>query len=35
VAAGYGPYIKGLHKEYAWYPDLDRSDTACNPADIR
>lgn len=34
-AAGYGPYTKGLHPEYAWYPDLDNNGVACNSADLR
>ncbi|MEU7749894.1 excalibur calcium-binding domain-containing protein [Nonomuraea sp. NPDC049158] len=35
VAAGDGPYTKGVHPEYAWYPDLDKNNVACNTADIR
>ncbi|MGI5281836.1 excalibur calcium-binding domain-containing protein [Nonomuraea polychroma] len=35
VAAGYGPYHKGTHEEYSWYPDVDNNGTACNSADIR
>ncbi|MET8870067.1 excalibur calcium-binding domain-containing protein [Nonomuraea sp. NPDC004580] len=35
VAAGYGPYHKGRHEEYAWYTDLDGNGVACNSADIR
>ncbi|MFG1689425.1 excalibur calcium-binding domain-containing protein [Nonomuraea sp. NPDC049269] len=35
VAAGDGPYYKGRHPEYAWYPDVDKNDVACNTADIR
>ena len=35
VAAGYGPYTKGRHPEYTWYPDVDKNGVACNTADIR
>ncbi|MEV4564733.1 excalibur calcium-binding domain-containing protein [Nonomuraea sp. NPDC049419] len=35
VAAGYGPYHKGRHEEYAWYTDLDGNGVACNSADNR
>ncbi|MEU4223941.1 excalibur calcium-binding domain-containing protein [Nonomuraea sp. NPDC026600] len=35
VAAGDGPYTKGRHPEYIWYPDVDKNGVACNTADIR
>ncbi|GAA3688541.1 hypothetical protein GCM10022224_062490 [Nonomuraea antimicrobica] len=35
VDAGDGPYYKGTHEEYTWYPDVDRNNVACNPGDIR
>ncbi|WP_378621040.1 excalibur calcium-binding domain-containing protein [Nonomuraea guangzhouensis] len=35
AAAGYGPYTKGRHPEYIWYPDIDKNGVACNTADIR
>jgi hypothetical protein len=35
AAAGYGPYTKGVHPEYAWYTDVDSNGVACNSADIR
>jgi hypothetical protein len=35
TAAGYGPYTKGVHPEYAWYTDVDNNGVACNSADIR
>ncbi len=28
-AAGYGPYTKGVHEEYSWYPDRDHDGVAC------
>ena len=35
IAAGYGgPYTKGRHGEYDWYPDLDRDGVACDPQDL-
>jgi hypothetical protein len=34
-AAGDGPYTRGRHEEYSWYPDLDHNGVACNSADIR
>ncbi|MFI7447189.1 excalibur calcium-binding domain-containing protein [Nonomuraea sp. NPDC049714] len=33
-AAGYGPYTKGVHPEYAWYTDVDNNGVACNGADL-
>ncbi|MER6945450.1 excalibur calcium-binding domain-containing protein [Nonomuraea sp. NPDC000554] len=33
-AAGDGPYSKGVHPEYDWYPDVDHNGVACNSADI-
>ncbi|NUW40134.1 excalibur calcium-binding domain-containing protein [Nonomuraea rhodomycinica] len=35
VAAGFGPYTRGLHEEYAWYTDVDGNGVACNSADLR
>lgn len=35
VAAGKGPYYKGMHEEYNWYPDVDHNGAACNTGDIR
>ncbi|MEV0202883.1 excalibur calcium-binding domain-containing protein [Nonomuraea sp. NPDC050691] len=35
VAAGFGPYTRGVHEEYTWYTDVDGNGVACNPADIR
>ncbi|MFI6326395.1 excalibur calcium-binding domain-containing protein [Nonomuraea sp. NPDC050556] len=35
VAAGAGPYTKGVHPEYSWYTDLDNNGVACNSADVR
>ncbi|MDF2710589.1 MAG: hypothetical protein K0R62_6241 [Nonomuraea muscovyensis] len=35
VAAGYGPYTRGRHPEYAWYVDVDGNGVACNTADVR
>ncbi|GGO73429.1 excalibur calcium-binding domain-containing protein [Nonomuraea cavernae] len=35
VAAGDGPYTKGVHPEYAWYVDVDGNGVACNTPDIR
>ncbi|MEU8249540.1 excalibur calcium-binding domain-containing protein [Nonomuraea sp. NPDC048916] len=35
VAAGDGPYTKGVHPEYAWYTDVDGNGVACNSPDIR
>ncbi|WP_336210383.1 excalibur calcium-binding domain-containing protein [Nonomuraea sp. LPB2021202275-12-8] len=32
--AGYGPYFKGVHPEYAWYVDVDNNGVACNAADL-
>ncbi|GII60116.1 hypothetical protein Skr01_02010 [Sphaerisporangium krabiense] len=32
-AAGYGPYTKGVHEEYAWYPDRDGDGVACERGD--
>lgn len=34
VAAGYGPYTRGVHQEYAWYTDTDNNGVACNTADL-
>ncbi|MEU5863958.1 excalibur calcium-binding domain-containing protein [Nonomuraea sp. NPDC047529] len=34
-AAGDGPYTRGTHEEYSWYPDLDGNGVACNSGDIR
>ncbi|MEV0974154.1 excalibur calcium-binding domain-containing protein [Microtetraspora glauca] len=33
-AAGYGPYTKGVHKEYAWYVDANNDGVACNSPDL-
>jgi hypothetical protein len=33
-AAGYGPYSKGVHPEYAWYTDVDNNGVACNSGDL-
>ncbi|MFC6085014.1 excalibur calcium-binding domain-containing protein [Sphaerisporangium aureirubrum] len=33
-AAGYGPYTKGLHAEYAWYVDGDQDGVACERGDL-
>ncbi|MFG1944804.1 excalibur calcium-binding domain-containing protein [Nonomuraea sp. NPDC048826] len=35
TAAGYGPYTKGTHEEYAWYVDVDGNGVACNSGDLR
>ncbi|MEV4104048.1 excalibur calcium-binding domain-containing protein [Nonomuraea sp. NPDC049649] len=35
TAAGFGPYTKGTHEEYAWYSDLDGNGVACNSGDLR
>lgn len=36
ITAGYGgPYTKGRHAEYAWYPDRDKDGVACDPQDVR
>ncbi|NUW31521.1 excalibur calcium-binding domain-containing protein [Nonomuraea sp. SMC257] len=35
VAAGRGPYTRGVHEEYGWYTDVDGNGVACNSADIR
>ncbi|MGI9117083.1 MAG: excalibur calcium-binding domain-containing protein, partial [Gaiellales bacterium] len=29
IAAGYGPYVKGVDTEYAWYRDGDGDGVAC------
>ncbi|MFI6597103.1 excalibur calcium-binding domain-containing protein [Nonomuraea sp. NPDC050536] len=34
VAAGKGPYYKGMHEEYNWYPDVDHNGAACNTGDL-
>jgi hypothetical protein len=34
LAAGDGPYTKGVHEEYAWYEDLDHNGVACNSGDV-
>ncbi|NEA27138.1 excalibur calcium-binding domain-containing protein [Actinomadura bangladeshensis] len=30
-AAGYGPYVKGVDPEYAWYEDRDQDGIDCEP----
>ncbi|MFD2353668.1 excalibur calcium-binding domain-containing protein [Nonomuraea ferruginea] len=35
TAAGFGPYTKGTHEEYAWYADVDGNGVACNSGDLR
>jgi Excalibur calcium-binding domain len=32
--AGYGPYTKGIHPEYAWYADVDQDGVACDRDDL-
>ncbi len=32
--AGYGPYTKGVHKEYAWYTDVNQNGVACDSGDL-
>ncbi len=34
-AAGYGPYTKGRHPEYAWYHDIDRDGVVCEGDELR
>lgn len=29
IAAGYGPYVRGVDPEYDWYSDADRDGTVC------
>ncbi|MFB9962092.1 excalibur calcium-binding domain-containing protein [Sinosporangium siamense] len=35
VAAGYGPYYKDTHPEYAYYRDLNNNGVACDSPDMR
>ncbi|MDA0637793.1 excalibur calcium-binding domain-containing protein [Nonomuraea sp. MCN248] len=35
TAAGFGPYTRGTHEEYAWYVDVDGNGVACNSGDLR
>ncbi|WP_067127885.1 SecDF P1 head subdomain-containing protein [Microtetraspora malaysiensis] len=32
--AGYGPYTRGVHKEYAWYVDVNQNGVACDSGDL-
>ncbi|WP_433348203.1 SecDF P1 head subdomain-containing protein [Microtetraspora malaysiensis] len=32
--AGYGPYTRGVHKEYAWYVDVNHNGVACDSGDL-
>ncbi|WP_066936377.1 SecDF P1 head subdomain-containing protein [Microtetraspora fusca] len=34
VAAGYGPYTRGVHKEYDWYDDVNHNGVACDRGDL-
>jgi hypothetical protein len=34
-AAGYGPYTKGRHPEYAWYHDVDHDGVVCEGDELR
>jgi micrococcal nuclease len=29
IAAGYGPYYRGIDPEYAWYTDADSDGVVC------
>ena len=33
LAAGFGPYRRGLDPEYAWYPDADSDGVTCDGPD--
>ncbi|WP_049570893.1 excalibur calcium-binding domain-containing protein [Nonomuraea sp. SBT364] len=35
LAAGFGPYTKGIRPEYEWYTDVDNNGIACNTGDLR
>lgn len=35
IAAGYGPYHKGVHPEYQFYRDVDGDGVVCEPSESR